>query len=94
MQLLAVPQCVALHAGIPPAGAPAVALHPRAPALALRYRQQVPGGQGVFGHLGVLFEQGLGLAAGLVFVVGVLLHVHGPEALGLVDEGPLLRVVQ
>ena len=60
----------------------------------LRRRQQVPCGQRVLAHLGVLLEQGLGLAAWLVLVVGVLLHVDRPEPLGLVDERSLLSVSQ
>ncbi|XP_072792760.1 uncharacterized protein [Taeniopygia guttata] len=42
----------------------------------------------------VLLEQRLGLPPRPVLVVGVLLHVHGPQPLGLVDEGPLLRLGQ
>lgn len=40
----------------------------------------------------VLLEQRLGLAPRPVLVVGVLLHVHGSQALRLVDERPLLRL--
>lgn len=40
----------------------------------------------------VLFEQRLGLAPRPVLVVGMLLHVHGSQALRLVDERPLLRL--
>ncbi|KAE8752749.1 hypothetical protein FOCC_FOCC000490 [Frankliniella occidentalis] len=36
----------------------------------------------------------LGLPARPVLVVGVLLHVHGAQPLGLVDEGPLVRLGQ
>lgn len=38
--------------------------------------------------------QGLGLPAGAVLVVGVVLHVLGAEPLGFVDEGALLGLRQ
>ena len=49
---------------------------------------------GVVRELVLLQAQRLGLAPRPVLVVRVLLHVQGPEPLGLVDEGPLLRLAQ
>lgn len=53
--------------------------------------------QCIHGHAGIrygvgiaLLPQGLWLPPRPVLVVGVLLHVHGPDAFRLIYEGPLL----
>lgn len=56
----------------------------------VRPRQQRAGAKRVL----VFLEQRLRLAARPVLVIGVLLHVHCPQPLGLVDKGPLLRLTQ
>ncbi|KAJ1519923.1 hypothetical protein ONE63_004160 [Megalurothrips usitatus] len=66
-----------------PAGLLAAAARP---AGVLAARQQRPAAQRVL----VLLQEGLRLAPRPVLVVGVLLHVHGPQPLRLVDEGPLI----
>ena len=45
------------------------------------------------GCVAVLLE-GLWLPAGTVLVLGMVLHVLGPDPFGLVDEGPLLGLGQ
>lgn len=93
VQLLRVAERLALHTGIPPGWGPSVALHSRTTAMALR-RQQVPRRKWVIAYLAIFFQLGFCLAAWLVFVVRVFLHVDGAEALGLIDEGSLLQVSQ
>ncbi len=51
-------------------------------------RRQKPARHGVL----VLLHEGLGFPPGSVFVIRVFLHVESPEALGFVDERPLLTL--
>ena len=54
-----------------------------------RRGREVGQGEGV-----AVLLQGLGLSPWAVLVVGVVLHVLGTDALGLVDEGTLLCLSQ
>jgi len=96
-RVLPVTQLV-LHQGVSPVGPTVhmgVSVNPLAHPDGAAHRVAPSGGQQVARQrVFVLLQQGLGLPPGPVFVIRVLLHVHGPQPLGLVDEGPLLGIAQ